>query len=108
MKFSTGDFSGTDHSVARADWRSELTENERVRNMSQPKKLWLSRDEFVSVAPCVLWTTEPRKNVFGVFCSTGKWCRLIDDFCPKLFESITGFSLSPGECKRVTLEIKLT
>lgn len=75
--------------------------------MSKAKKVWLARDEFNQDAFYELWTTKPRQNRNGEFYADGKRCFLIEDFCPEEFERITGFSLKPGECKRVTIEIKI-
>ena len=78
--------------------------------MSKPKKVWLSRGKSIQdgqFALYELWTTKPRKSDREIFTSSGKRCRSIDEFCQLEFESITGFSLSPGECKRVTIEIKM-
>ena len=75
--------------------------------MGKPQKVCLSRDEINQHDVYQLWTTKPRKNGSGGFISSGKSCLFIKIFCAKELESITGFSLKPGNCKRVTIEIKL-
>lgn len=71
---------------------------------SKPKKVWLSRDDDVS--PYELYTTKPKKDEFGEFDESGHRCQLLNNFCPSAFEDTTGFTLSPGECCRVTIHIE--
>lgn len=76
--------------------------------MSKPKKLWLSRDKFEFnggfEGDYRLFKTKPVKKV-DVFVPSGTHASLAS-FCEEEFESATGFTLKPGECKRVTIQIK--
>ena len=78
--------------------------------MTEPIKAWLSRN----VDPVAgldheykLWTRKPRKTADECFYNKGKQCIFITYLSRKVIERTASIKLSPGECRRVTIDIKL-
>ena len=76
--------------------------------MSKPKKFWLSRDKcsVLDYESYELWLSKPTKNKAGQYDCAGDET-FIAAMCPDKFESMMGLELNPGQCKGVTIEIKL-
>ena len=72
----------------------------KQRKQGKPKVVWLAR-ETGAVEWYFISSIKPR-NFYDVWANRG----VVDAFCPRKFERITGFKLNPGECKRVTITVK--
>lgn len=72
----------------------------KQRKQVKHKAVWLARTECV-----ITWyfISSFKPHGFG-----NMWTNrgVLDAFCPRKFERITGFKLEPGECKRVTITVK--
>ena len=63
-----------------------------ARGTAQPSHVCFYKSK--PILDCVWWT-ESKKGDF------------IISECPAMLKKVTGFSLKPGECKRVVIEIKV-
>ena len=78
--------------------------------MAKPRAVWVSRDKYKTLASAeasydVFATRPKREHIDGAQCYDGgdNW---LASMCPVEFERVTGFRLEPGECVRVTIEVK--
>lgn len=69
--------------------------------MSEGKEVWLARDdgEFSKMYNIVTGKRKPKKDALGIY--EGVYA-----LCTSKFERITGYKLSPGECRRVRIKIE--
>ena len=65
--------------------------------------------------PVVVWAARGKTNIVTLYdhkpsMNGGEWIEskssdFIDALCVEMLENVTGFSLKPGECKRVVISI---